>query len=472
MITFLISLIILFVGYFVYGKFVERVFGADSKRETPAIKLKDGVDYVPMGLGKIYLIQFLNIAGLGPIFGAILGAVYGPVAFIWIVVGSILGGAVHDYFSGMMSVRQDGESIAEVIGKWLGLSVKQIMRGFTVVLMLLVGAAFMKGPAVILGGIALDKSIWIWIIFVYYIIATLLPINKLIGQIYPIFGLALLFMALGVGFMMVYKGLPIPELTIDSLKNLKTNGSEYPIFPMIFVTISCGAISGFHATQSPLMARCIKNEKMGRQVFYGSMITEAVVALIWAAVAMSFFGGVSQLNDALAANGNQPAWFVNLVSKELLGTFGGVLAILGVVAAPITTGDTAFRSARLIVADFTKLNQSKIINRLIISVPIFILAFILTQVKFDIVWRYMFWFNQVLATVVLWTITVYLARKNKIFWISLIPSIFMTAVVCTYIFISPESIGLGHSISYTIGLSFTLIVSLFFFYKKYIVWKK
>jgi len=472
MITFFISLLLLLVGYFVYGKFVERVFGANSKRETPAIRLNDGVDYVPMGWGKIYLIQFLNIAGLGPIFGAILGAVYGPVAFIWIVVGSILGGAVHDYFSGMMSVRQDGQSIAEVIGKYLGLSAKQIMRGFTVILMLLVGAAFMKGPAVILGGIALNKSIWIWIIFAYYIIATLLPINKLIGQIYPIFGLALLFMALGIGFMMIYRGLPIPELTLDSLKNMKTNGSDYPIFPMIFVTISCGAISGFHATQSPLMARCIKNEKMGRQVFYGSMITEAVVALIWAAVAMSFFGGVSQLNAELAANGNQPAWFVNLVSKELLGTFGGVLAILGVVAAPITTGDTAFRSARLIVADFTKLSQSKIINRLIISIPIFILAFTLTQVKFDIVWRYMFWFNQVLATIVLWTITVYLAKKKKLFWIALIPSIFMTAVVSTYIFISPEAIGLNHRTSYIIGLGFTLAVSLYFFYHKYFLWKK
>lgn len=457
----------LLVGYLVYGKFVERVFGADAKRETPAIKINDGVDYVPMGWGKIFLIQFLNIAGLGPIFGAILGAVYGPVAFIWIVVGSILVGAVHDYFSGMMSVRQNGESVAEVIGKWLGLSAKQIMRGFTVILMLLVGAAFMKGPAVILSDFALNKTIWIWIIFAYYIIATLLPINKLIGRIYPIFGLALLFMAAGIGFMMIYRGLPIPELTLSNLTNMKTNGAEYPIFPMIFVTISCGAISGFHSTQSPLMARCIKNEKMGRQVFYGAMITEALVALIWAAIAMSFFGGVNQLNVQLAEHGNQPAWFVNLVSKDLLGTFGGVLAVLGVVAAPITTGDTAFRSARLIVADFTKLKQSKLINRLIISLPIFILAFTLTQVKFDIVWRYMFWFNQILAAIMLWTITVYLARKQKFYWLALVPAVFMTAVVTTYIFISPEALNLSHRTSYTVGLIFTILVTIYFFVYKF-----
>ena len=476
MISFSISVIVLLLGYFIYSKFIEKLFGADINRTTPAYRMKDDVDYIPMSTRKAFLIQFLDIAGLGPVFGAILGATYGPVAFIWIVIGGIFGGAVHDYMSGMMSVRQNGESIAEVVGKWLGVTAKQFMRVFTVFLMLLVGAAFMMGPAKILanmtGGIhignleiAKENVLWIWVglIFVYYFIATLLPIDKIIGRVYPIFGLALLFMALGIGVMLFFHGSSVPEITWANLANMKSNAADYPIFPLIFITISCGAISGFHSTQSPLMARTIKNEKKGREVFYGAMITESLVALIWAAAAMAFFSGVRGLNDFLNTEGGNPALFVSEISKSWLGIVGGVLAILGVVAAPITTGDTAFRSARLIIADFSKLKQDKIKNRLIIIIPLFIVAFSLTLIKFDALWRLMFWFNQVLATVVLWAITVYLAKKHKFYFISLIPAIFMTAVVSTYVFIAKEALGMPHQISYILGGIITVATTAWFF---------
>ncbi len=476
MISFTISVIILILGYIFYSKVIERLFGADKNRTTPAYKLRDDVDYLPMSKGKAFLIEFLDIAGLGPVFGAILGAAYGPVAFIWIVIGGIFGGAVHDYMSGMMSVRQNGESIAEVVGKWLGLSAKQFMRIFTVFLMLLVGAAFMMGPAKILANmtgaihigsfhIAKESVIWLWVvlIFAYYFMATLLPIDKIIGRIYPVFGLALLFMALGIGLMLFVHGSSVPEITWANLHNMKSNAANYPVFPLLFITISCGAISGFHSTQSPLMARTIKNEKAGRHVFYGAMITESLVALIWAAAAMAFFHGVGGLNDFLNNQGGNPALFVSNVTTSWLGVVGGILAVLGVVAAPITTGDTAFRSARLIIADFSKLKQDKIKNRLIITVPLFLVAFSLTLMKFDALWRLMFWFNQVLATIVLWAITVYLSKKHKFYWVTLIPAIFMTAVTSTYVFIAKEALGLPHHISYILGLSITVAITIWFF---------
>lgn len=485
MITFIISLILLFLGYFIYSKVVEKIFGANVSKTTPAYKLQDNVDYIPMSTGKAFLIEFLDIAGLGPVFGAILGAAYGPVAFIWIVIGGIFGGAVHDYMSGMMSVRQNGESIAEVVGKWLGISAKQFMRVFTVFLMLLVGAAFMMGPAKILANMtsnfhigslvfSSESIVWFWVvlIFIYYFMATLLPIDKIIGRIYPVFGLALLFMAFGIGIMLFVHGHSIPELSWANLHNLKSNASEYPVFPLLFITISCGAISGFHSTQAPLMARTIQNEKVGRQVFYGAMITESIVALIWAAAAMTFFNGVGGLNHFLDSQGGNPALFVSDISTTWLGVFGGILAILGVVAAPITTGDTAFRSARLIIADFSKLKQDKIRNRLIVTIPLFAVAFGLTLIKFDALWRLMFWFNQVLAAVVLWTITVYLAKKHKFFWISLFPAIFMTAVVTTYIFIAKEALGMPQQISYIIGISFSAFVTVWFFVKYFSKFRK
>jgi carbon starvation protein CstA len=446
MITFLLSIVALIVGYFIYGRFTEKVFGIDTTRPTPAISQPDGVDYVPMKWRKIFLIQFLNIAGLGPIFGAIAGAVWGPVAFIWIVFGAIFAGAVHDFMSGMMSLRMKGQSIHEIVGKYMGNGVKQFMSLFTVVMMILVGAVFIMGPAAILTGLTsgvLNVTAWAAIIFAYYILATMLPIDKLIGRIYPFFGFAMIFMAVGIGGAMIVNGLPIPELIPANLVNMNADPGKFPIFPMLFVTIACGAISGFHSTQSPLMARCITNEKYGRRVFYGAMITEGLVALIWAAVAMSFFGGVGVLNETMAIQKGNAAWIVNEISNSLLGRFGAVLAILGVVAAPITSGDTAFRSARLIVADFLKYDQKSIKNRLILVFPIFTVGFLLTQIDFSIIWRYMAWSNQTLATIVLWAITIYLATERKFFWIALVPAVFMSAVVSAYLLVAPEGFGIN-----------------------------
>jgi carbon starvation protein CstA len=462
MVTFILSLALLVAAYFTYGRYVERLMGCDPKRVTPAFTKTDGVDFVPMSTPKIFLIQFLNIAGLGPIFGAVLGAAYGPVAFVWITVGCIFIGAVHDYASGMMSIRHNGASIPEIVGKYLGRNFMQLMRGFTLVLMIIVGAVFIVGPAGILASLtpeSLNKTFWVWCVFVYYILATLLPIDKLIGRIYPVFGLALLIMALGITGALFFEGYHIPELQLSTLANLKSNPEAFPLFPMLFVTIACGAVSGFHSTQSPLMARCLKNERYGRPVFFGAMVTEGIVALIWAAIGMAFFGGVGALNDNLASHGNDAAYVVNLISNTTLGKVGGVLAILGVVAAPITSGDTAFRSARLIVADFLKMEQKSIYKRLIISIPLFVVGFGLTQFDFSIIWRYMAWSNQTLAAIVLWSITVYFAQNRKPYLLVLIPAIFMTAVTATYILIAPEGLRLSNELGYAIGLSLTAAIS-------------
>ncbi|MFD3157495.1 carbon starvation protein A [Haloimpatiens sp. FM7330] len=435
MITFLISIVLLIIGYFVYGKFVEKTFGADDNIKTPAVRLEDGVDYVPLPGWKIFLIQFLNIAGLGPIFGAIAGALWGPVAFLWIVIGCIFAGGVHDFFSGMLSIRNDGASISEVVGKYLGNGFRQFMRVFSVVLLVLVGVVFVKGPATILSNLTNVSSveIFVYAIFVYYLIATVVPVDKLIGKIYPLFGLALLVMAIGVGGAMVIKGVNIPEVTPSNLINMHRNPGQNPIFPLIFITIACGALSGFHATQSPLMARCCTKESQGRKIFYGSMIAEGIVALIWAAAAMSFFGSVDGLASSMAVKGHNAAWVVNIVCNTWLGRIGGALAVLGVVACPITSGDTAFRSARLTVADMAKLKQGPIKNRFLISIPLFAVGFILTKVPFDIVWRYFGWANQTLATIVLWAAAMFLANQKKNFWIAAIPATFMTAVCISYI---------------------------------------
>lgn len=460
MFTFILSIVALIVGYMVYGRFVERLFGADPTRETPAYTMQDGVDYIPMPWWRIFLIQFLNIAGLGPIVGAVLGAAYGPIAFLWIVLGCIFAGAVHDYFSGMISIRLGGMSIPEIIGKYLGLSVKQFMRGFTLILMVLVGAAFISGPAALLESLtpeALTKTFWVWVIFGYYIIATLLPIDKIIGRIYPFFGVALLVMAIGIAGAIFFSGFihHIPELT-GNFQNMKSDPNSFPVFPLLFVTISCGAISGFHSTQSPLMARCIKNEMLGRRVFYGAMVAEGLIALIWAAIGMSFYGGVHELNGAIALYKGEATVIVKEISNTTLGRIGGILAILGVVAAPITTGDTAFRSARLIVSDFLRISQHKIMRRIWVSLPLFAIGFLLTQVKFTVIWRYMFWSNQVLATIVLWAVTVFLAREKKFYWITLVPALFMTMVVSNYILIAPEGLTLNHNLGYMLAALITV----------------
>ncbi|HYE11310.1 MAG TPA: carbon starvation CstA family protein, partial [Patescibacteria group bacterium] len=347
MVSFFLSIAALLVGYFVYSKIVDKAFGADENIKTPAVRLEDGVDFVPMPVWKIFLIQFLNIAGLGPIFGAIAGALWGPVAFLWIVLGSIFAGGVHDYFSGMLSVRHDGASIPEVVGKYLGSGFKNFMRGFSVIVLVLVGVVFLTGPAGLLAGLTpkqFDKTFWVYVIFAYYILATMLPIDKLIGKIYPIFGLCLIIMAVGVSGGIIFGGYHIPEITLANL-----HPKALPIWPLMFVTIACGAISGFHSTQSPMMARCIASEKQGRSIFYGAMIAEGVVALIWAAAAIAFFGNTGELAAQMGANGGQ-GWVVSTISNTLLGKVGGALAILGVIACPVTSGDTAFRSARLTIA--------------------------------------------------------------------------------------------------------------------------
>ncbi len=472
MITFTISALLLIGSYFTYAKYLEKVFGTDENRTTPAILLKDGVDYIPLPWYKIFLIQFLNIAGLGPIFGAVAGAMWGPVAFLWITFGCIFAGAMHDFLSGMMSLRMKGQSLPQLIGEYLGNYTKIFTIIFTLVLLVLVGAVFIMGPAKILTMITpdyLDYSFWVVIIFLYYILATLLPIDKLIAKIYPIFGLALLIMAIGISFTMIYNGVKIPELTFANITNMHSNSDKFPIFPMLFITIACGAISGFHATQSPMMARCLTNEKYGRKVFYGAMLTEGLVALIWAAVAMGFFGSVKELNSMMAEHQGNAAYIVNLISTTLMGKIGGALALLGVVACPITTGDTAFRSARLILADFFKFDQVLIKNRLIVSVPLFVIAFILTQVRFDVIWRYLAWINQSLSVITLWAITVYLLKEQKNYWISLIPALFMSAVCLNYILVAPEGFGLKLNYTYIITLFLLFIGVAYFFINKFLI---
>lgn len=467
MITFTIALIVLIGGYFIYGKFVERVFGADPSRITPAYSKQDGVDYIPMPTWKIFMIQFLNIAGLGPIFGAIMGAKFGTASYLWIVLGSIFAGAVHDFLSGMISLRNGGESLPETVGRYLGSGFKQFMRGFTVVLMLLVGAVFVAGPAGLLAKLtpeSLDLSFWATAVFVYYILATLLPIDKIIGRIYPLFAIALIFMAVGILVMLYWNYPDLPELT-NGITNTHPDG--LPIFPMMFVSIACGAISGFHATQSPLMARCMKNERYGRPVFYGAMITEGIVALIWAAAATYFFHTEQGAALFAAGSGNDnAAVIVDSITKEWLGAIGGFLAILGVIAAPITSGDTAFRSARLIVADFLHVDQRPILKRLMISVPLFVIGYVILHADFAVIWRYFAWCNQTLAVFTLWALTVYLVQQRKLYLITLVPALFMTAVCSTYIFFAPEGLGLSENISYWLGGLSTLGIFVLF-----LVWK-
>lgn len=463
MITFLICIAILIGGYFVYGSFVEKKFGADSNRETPAITKEDGVDFVPLKLHKIFLIQFLNIAGLGPIFGAIAGALWGPVAFLWIVFGCIFAGSVHDYFSGMLSIRHGGESIPEIVGKYLGNGVKQFMRLFAVVLLILVGVVFVKGPATILQGLTgANISILVAAIFAYYLLATMIPIDKLIGKIYPLFGLSLLIMAVGLFVALLFQGYSIPELKPSNLVNMHSSPGKHPVFPLLFVTIACGAISGFHSTQSPLMARCISNEAHGKKVFFGAMITEGIVALIWAAAAMAFFGGVSELGETMAQDGHNAAWVVNIVCNTMLGKIGGILAILGVVAAPITSGDTALRSVRLMIADMFGFSQKRILQRLLVTIPIFAVALALTQIDFAIIWRYFGWSNQVLATIVLWAAVAYMIKQGKTIWFVILPATFMTSVVTTYILVAPEGFQLSYYLSLTIGCIVAVAVCVFF----------
>ena len=463
MISFLVSLVVLLIGFFTYGHITDKVFGPDD-RKTPAVEINDGVDCVPIKTWKALLIQLLNIAGTGPIFGALMGACFGPVVFLWIVFGSILGGAVHDYMCGMISERHEGASIAELSGIYLGKPALYIMRIFSILLLLLTGTVFVTSPAALISSLlpnVLNKTFWIVVILIYYILATLLPVDKVIGKLYPVFGVILIIMAVsiagGIIFLPQYN---IPEITLSNL-----HPDNLPVWPFMFVTVACGAISGFHATQSPMMSKCIMSEKNGRTVFYGAMIIESVIALIWAAAGVAFYGGTQMLQDALTNLGQSGT--VYQISKDMLGNVGGILAIIGVVVCPITSGDTAFRSARLILAEWTKLDQKKIKFRLLITLPLLGVSAVLTQLDFNVLWRYFSWSNQTLAMIALWVATSYLLKThdNKLTsLLTAIPAAFMSAVSVTYILIANEGFRLSTAIGYPAGITVASMLFLIYIF--------
>ncbi len=481
MITFLLSIAALVIGYLVYGKFVSRFVGVDPERKTPAYELQDGIDFQPMATWKVFVIQFLNIAGLGPVFGAIMGAAYGPAAYLWIVIGCIFMGSVHDFFSGMMSLRNGGMNMPGIIGKYLGNGMKTFMNVIVSLLLLAVGVSFVTGPSDLMASLTgWNKEIWLYIIFAYYILATLLPVDKIIGTIYPFMGAALLFMAVGVGIMLVAGNITgaheMIEMTPATLKNWHADPQNNILIPMLFVVVSCGAISGFHSTQSPLMARCLKNEKHARPIFYGAMIAEGIVAMVWASAAMAYFGGPEALNDAMTegvmVNGVltkiTPAIAVDMICKSWLGKVGAVIAVIGVVVCPITSGDTAFRSLRLTIADFLKADQKPVLKRILICLPIFALAFFFCKVDFSIVWKYVGIFNQVLATIVLWTSAAYLVTRNKPHWMCSIPATFLTFVCVSYFIVAPYPSGglhLAPVLGYVIGGAVAAGLLIFFLFK-------
>ncbi|CAM3149312.1 carbon starvation CstA family protein [Filibacter tadaridae] len=455
MITFFAALLLLFAGYALYSKVVQKVFGVDDSRLTPAYTKTDGMDYVPMSWWRGWLIQLLNIAGLGPIFGAVAGALYGPVAFIWIVLGSIFAGGVHDYFSGMLSLKHGGAQFPTIVGKYLGTFAKKAVSVVSIVLMLLVAAAFTAGPAQLIASITPLSFIAALIaIFVYFLLAAILPINKIIGKVYPIFGAILIVMAISIAVALLFGGKSIPNLTLANL-----HPGDLPIWPLLMVTISCGAISGFHSTQSPIVSRTMKKETEGRKIFYGAMIGEGVIALIWAAAGMTFFGGTNGLQAALAAGG--PAGVVNDISTSLLGTFGGVLAILGVIILPITTGDTALRSARMMATESLSkwVNPDKKVILISVTLALGLPVFLLSTIDYAFLWRYVGGSNQLVATIMLWTAVSYLLKEGKAHYIAGIPALFMTGVVSTYVSYAPEGFGLDYKVSLLIGLLITLTVA-------------
>ena len=507
MLWFFFCVALLLAGYFFYSRVIERIFVINPNRQTPAYTMNDGVDYMPMSKTKIWLIQLLNIAGTGPIFGPILGALYGPVAMLWIVVGCIFAGAVHDYFCGMLSVRNGGASMPNLAGKYLGRPVKAFINVLAVVLLLLVGVVFVASPAQLMGTITMDVfgaasssisisnaeeihqvaeaggitvwgmdkatviSVWTAIIFIYYILATLLPIDKIIGRIYPFFGALLLFMSVGMVYGLVSADLSSADpisfyRSVDGMsfekffQNFETR-ADLPLWPLLFLTISCGALSGFHATQSPLMARCTENEKEGRFIFYGAMIGEGVIALVWCAVGLSFYDSLPDLLAAIKAG--SPSKVVYDSSIHFLGLVGGIFAVLGVVVLPITSGDTAFRAARLVIAEFFNLEQKTLAKRLLIAVPLFTLGFIVSKIDFSILWRYFTWANQTTAMVMLWTAAAYLYRYNKFHWVCTIPAVFISTVCFTYLAYNKIGFGLDYQLSVYIGLGLTALCLVLFF---------
>ena len=475
MITFIVCLTALIVAYFTYGKYLEKACGIDAANPVPSKTMYDGVDYIPMPRWKVFLIQLLNIAGLGPIFGALLGAAYGPVAFLWITLGGIFMGAMHDFIAGVISLKSNGQSLPEIIGNYLGGGTRAFMRIFSVFLMVLVGAVFMSQPAELVAsnisipslevqafsGMSWELVAVLAVILVYYTLATLLPIDKLIGRIYPLFGIALLVMAVSILYILFVHSdtYIIPELT--SLENQIANADKFPIVPMLFTTIACGAISGFHATQSPMMARCMTNENQSRCIFYGAMIAESIVALIWAAIGMAFWGGVEGLNTAIAEYGGSAAKMVDVITSTTMGPVVAAFVLVGVVGCAITSGDTAFRCARLIVADIFGIGQKKLLKRVLVSLPLFAAAlFIIFALPFQTIWSYFAWCNQTLAVITLWCITVYLFKKGKPVVIGILPALVMTYVCSSYIFISPMMFGMeNRTLAYILGGVMTLVIA-------------
>ncbi len=483
MIAFVAGLAFLIGGYFLYGRLTESAIGPDPRRATPAVALADGVDYIAMPTWRVYLVQLLNIAGLGPVFGPILGALWGPQVFLWIVLGCVLGGAVHDLLIGGMSIRNNGAGLPDLISRYLGKFTRDVATLFILLLMVLVGTVFVKGPALLLvellpaatvgswlGGSAgswlqtsyFGISVWMWtvmmVIYVYYALATLLPIDAIIGRVYPLFAMALLVMVTGLGIALLSGHIPLPRFTLENL-----HPGHTAAWPIIFITVSCGAVSGFHATQSPLMARCLKNEKQMRLVFYGAMIAEGVIALVWAAVAQGFYGGSDGLAAALQSGGG-PGGVVHDTCIATMGMFGGALAILGVVVLPITSGDTAFRVGRLILADYFRLSQKRILNRYLLACPLFAISLALNFVDFQIIWRYFGWANQTLAAVALWAGAVFLARRGSRWWLAFFPAIFMTVVTTTYILVEKEGLGLNHRAGTMLGIVVGVIAAVVFLF--------
>ena len=465
MISFFVSLAISIAGYVVYGAFVEKVFKPDD-RKTPSVLHPDGVDYTPIKTWKAFLIQLLNIAGLGPIFGALSGAIWGPSVYLWIVFGTIFAGAVHDYLSGMLSIRNDGASISEIVGLYLGPVMKNVMRVFSVVLLVMVGVVFMVGPAGLLAKLTpdvLNVKFWTIVVLIYYFLATMLPIDKIIGKLYPVFGICLIIMAVGISGATIFNSgtSPMIELTLE---NLHPEGK--PIWPLMFITVACGAISGFHATQSPMIARCMTSERDGRKIFYGAMVSEGVIALIWASAGIAFYHGTGGLLEVGGGNSST----VYDMSMSLLGPVGGVLAMIGVIACPITSGDTAFRSARLTIADWFKIDQKDIKKRLALSIPLLGVGYLVSLIDYQVVWRYFSWSNQTLAMLALWAGATYLAGHVSA-WASLIaalPAAFMSSVSCTYILYAEEGFKLSTDIAYPVGILFAVLCAGIFLWRAFL----
>ena len=459
MYSFIICFVALIASYFIYGKVIERVAGVDENVETPVQRLEDGVDYAPMSRLKLYLIHFLNIAGLGPIFGVIQGALFGPAAFLWITLGTIFVGAVHDFFSGFLSLRNDGYTMPNIISKYLGTTVQKFVAVVTVITGILVAAVFSTGSAALISALT-NTPVFMWtlLIFVYFLVATLFPVDKIIGKAYPIFGILFVLMVILItGALILNPGYTIPEFTTQGLYL-----TDKPIFPYLFVTIACGAISGFHASQSPIVARCMKTEKDARPVFFSAMVLEGLTALCWAAVALAFFHGQPQLAAAYAAT---PTVAVHEMATKLLGPIGVAIVILGIVICPITTGDTSLRAARLTIADELNINQEKLISRLKIALPAFIVAFALTFVDFTLVWRYVAWLQLIIGAAVLLSATAYLMKKEREYIVTLVPAIVCIFITFGYILQAPEGLRLSPMIANAISVIGTVVVTAIFLKK-------